>query len=59
MADTIRCPGCGRPIDVSGPPGAKYQIVQDTDKDGARYVEINIGRARVHRCLECLDGIWR
>jgi hypothetical protein len=44
---------------VSAPPDAKYQIVQDTDKDGARYVEINIGRARVHRCLECLDGMWR
>jgi hypothetical protein len=59
VVDTIRCPGCGRPVDVTAPTDVRFQIIQDREPDGARYVEIHLGRARIHRCLECVDGMWR
>jgi hypothetical protein len=59
VAPTIRCPGCNRTVDVTAPPDTKHEVVSGRDADGARFVEIRIVRATVHRCLECLDGEWR
>jgi hypothetical protein len=44
---------------VTAPADTKYRIVQERERDGTRYVEIHLGKARIHRCLECLDGMWR
>ena len=59
MATTIRCPGCGRVVDVTGPVGTKHEVVQGRDADMTRFVEILVGRSSVHRCVECVDGVFR
>jgi hypothetical protein len=59
VGETIKCHGCGQPVDVTAPTDTKYEIIRDTDRTGTSTVEIRVGRVVVHRCLLCRDGIWR
>jgi hypothetical protein len=44
---------------VSAPDGTTHEVVQGRNDDRSRYVEILIERTSIHRCLECVDGVWR
>jgi hypothetical protein len=55
----VRCPGCGRVVDVSAPEGVTHEIVRDRASDGVEEWTIRIGKAIVHRCRLCADGEWR
>lgn len=56
---TIKCHGCGRDVDVTAPEDTPYELVHDTDRTGSPVVEIRVGKVVVHRCVLCLDGVWR
>jgi hypothetical protein len=59
MGATIKCHGCGRAVDVTAPHDTTYEVLHNTDRTGARVVEIRVGKVVVHRCVLCRDGVWR
>ena len=57
--DTIQCPGCHTPVDVSRPPGIDFAVMHDQTTGNRPTVIITVGRIVVHRCWLCADGTWR
>ena len=57
--DSIQCPGCHTPVDVSRPAGIDFDVLHNQTTGSRPTVIISVGRIVVHRCWLCADGTWR
>ena len=59
MVQSMKCPGCLQPVDVTRPADVGVSIDRDRPEGGRSVVVIRIGKVQVHRCVQCTDGAWR
>lgn len=59
MPETVQCPGCQVPVDVSRPDDVRLSLDRGNTEDGRPTVTIMLGRVEVHRCQMFPDGAYR